>query len=278
MSEARPIEVEVEGGIAVITLCRPQRLNAYTTEMGIALFGTIAELDDNDEVRAIIVTGAGRAFCAGADLGDGGSTFARSDRWVESAALEAKTRPWRLKTPVIAAINGPAVGIGATMILPWDIRIASDKARFGFVFVRRGIIPEAGSTWYLPRLVGFAAAADLMLTGRIISAREALELRLVSRVVPHDELMPTVMHIARDIAANTSPVAVGLTKRLLWQQLMRNDAAMAKDVEDEHFHFIGAQPDAAEGVESFLQRRAPQWKQGASALGDRGVPDDDVLK
>src|SRR5262249_33877692 len=154
------------------------------------LFGAIDELDRSDEVRAIVITGAGRAFCAGADLAAGGATFAGgADTWAKARALEAKVRPWKLRTPIIAAINGPAVGIGATLPLRWDTRLAPARARLGFVFPRRGIVPEANSTWILPRLIGFSRAMELLVTGRILSATEALEQGLVSRVVPHDELL-----------------------------------------------------------------------------------------
>ncbi len=200
--EPKNIRIAVQGAVATITLNRPQRLNAYTVEMGIELFRSLAELDRREDIRAIIVTGEGRGFCAGADLETGGDTFARERAWQAAAELEKKTRPWNMATPVIAAINGPAVGIGATLPLAWDIRIASDKAKIGFVFTRRGILPEAGSTWYLPRLVGLSKALDLLLTGRILSAEEALEQGIVSRVVPHDDLLSVAREIAEDIAKN----------------------------------------------------------------------------
>jgi enoyl-CoA hydratase/carnithine racemase len=254
-----PVRVEQDGSIARIILCRPERLNAFTPQMGVALFDAIAELDRDDDVRAIVVTGEGRAFCAGADLGAGGETFASEDTWKDSHAREMRTPPWRLVTPIIAAINGPAVGVGATLPLWWDLRIASDRARIGFVFTRRGIIPEAGSTWILPRLVGMSAALDLLITGRMLSADEALRLGLVSRVVPHDELVETAMRIARDVAENTAPVSVAITKRLVWRQLFDSDPVAAREVEDVLFRWVGRQPDAAEGVAAFLEKRPPRW-------------------
>jgi len=259
------LRTSVEDRVATLTLNRPDRLNAYTVEMGIELFSALHRLDQDDAVRAIVVTGEGRAFCAGADLESGGATFARERAWQAARELEEKTRPWVLRTPVIAAINGPAVGIGATLPLQWDIRIASERAKIGFVFVRRGICPEAGSTWILPRLVGAARAAELLLTGRILSADEALGFGIVSRVVPHEQLMEVALGIARDIAENTAPVSVAVTKRLLWHQLGETDPAAGKDYEDLWFDWIGKQPDAAEGVLSFLEKRKPDWKMPKNA-------------
>ena len=256
--------LERDGPVAIITLNRPDRLNAYTVQMGMELFGALHELDMDDGTRAIVITGAGRAFCAGADLASGGDTFAGDRTWEKAAALEAKVKPWNMRTPVIAAINGPAVGIGATLPLSWDIRIASDKAKIGFVFTRRGIIPEANSTWLLPRLVGAAKAMDLMLTGRIVTAHEALDYGIVSRVVPHDALMDQVRALALDIAKNTAPVSVAITKRLLWRQLLDDDPVRAKAREDSLFYWIGKQPDAAEGVTAFLEKRDPAWKMSAA--------------
>ncbi len=266
MSQPEFIVVESDGPVATLTLNRPERLNAYTVAMGIEIYSAIAELDRREDVRAIIVTGSGRAFCAGADLEPGGDTFARERAWQAAAELEAKVRPWNLSTPIIAAINGAAVGIGATLPLQWDIRIASERAKIGFVFTRRGILPEANSTWILPRLVGLAKAMDLLLTGRILTAAEALEHGIVSRVVPADELMATATNIARDIAENTAPASVAITKRLLWRQLSETSPVRAKALEDALFDWIGKQPDAAEGVLSFLEKREPRWT-GSAASG-----------
>lgn len=265
MAQHEQIIVERRDGYALITLNRPDHFNAYTTRMGVELFGSIAELDGEDAVRAIVITGAGKHFCAGADLESGGDTFAESD-FSDAATFEDRTRPWNLSTPIIAAFNGAAVGVGATLPLSWDLRIASERAKLGFVFTRRGIIPEANSTWLLPRLVGMATALDLLLTGRMVLAAEALELGLVSRVVPPDELLSTAEQMARDIAKNTAPVSVAITKRLAWRQLMQNDAAECKRLEDELFYWSGKQADAAEGVNAFLEKREPAWK--LSKTGD----------
>ena len=274
MSDESTIRVEREQAVAVVTLNRPDRLNAYTVRMGNELYGALHELDADDGVRAIVVTGAGRAFCAGADLEPGGATFSGERRFEGTREAERKVRPWDLRTPILAAINGAAVGIGATLPLQWDIRVASERAKIGFVFTRRGIVAEAHSTWILPRLVGFATAMDLLLTGRVLTAEEALRCGLVSRVVPHDDLLPTVRAMAADIAKSTAPVSVALTKRLLWRQLMETDPRRAKTVEDEVFYWAGAQPDAAEGVTAFLEKREPAWKMAkSSAL----PPEVDVL-
>jgi enoyl-CoA hydratase/carnithine racemase len=251
------IEIEVADRVALIRLARPDRLNAFTTRMGVELFGALAELDRDDAVRAIIITGKGRAFCAGADLDPGGKTF--DPRWEASRVAEDKVKPWTLCTPTIAAINGAAVGVGATLPLLWDIRIASDQARIAFPFTRRGIAPEAGSTWILPRLIGMSAAMDLLLTGRTVSAHEALALGLVSRVVPPAELGPTAIAIARDIADNTAPVSVALTRRLLWRQLATSDPVEGRSQEDAVFQWTTRQPDAPEGIKSFLEKRRPVW-------------------
>lgn len=270
MSEHSTIETRVEDGVATIFLNRPDRLNAYTVQMGVELFGTLHDYDLDDAVRVVVITGKGRAFCAGADLASGSDTFAGEHTWEAAGELEQKVLPWRSRKPTICAFNGPAVGIGATLPLQWDIRIASEKAKIGFVFVRRGIIPEAGSTWLLPRLIGTANALELMLTGRILTAREALDFGLVSRVVPHDRLLDVAYDIARDIAANTAPVSVAITKRLIWRQLVCDDPAEAKALEDRLFHWAGKQPDAAEGVESFLEKRPPRWRMSAA----RDLPEE----
>jgi enoyl-CoA hydratase/carnithine racemase len=256
---AETIRMRVDDRVGLITLYRPERLNAYTAQMGAELFGAMAEFDEDDDIRAIVVTGEGRAFCAGADLAAGGSTFAGDDTWKLAHDNEKRVRPWNRRKPVIAAINGPAVGIGATLLLHWDVRIASDRARIGFVFTRRGIVPEASSTWILPRLIGMSRAMEIMLSGKIMDANECLQQGLVSRVVPHEQLMQEVMTYAHDLADNTAPLAVAATRRLLWRQLLEDDPNRARALEDEIFHWSGKTPDAAEGVTSFLEKRAPKW-------------------
>jgi enoyl-CoA hydratase/carnithine racemase len=275
----------VADGVATITLHRPERLNAFTPVMAAELAGAAAAADADDDVRVVVVTGAGRAFCAGADLGGGEETFrdrgARPDP-VPRGTVDGVPRDWggiaslpfaRLRKPVIAAVNGPAVGIGATMTLPMDVRIAAASARFGFVFARRGIVQEAASSWFLPRVVGISQAVEWVATGRVFDAAEALRGRLVSRVVPDDELLPTALGLAREIADNTSGVAVAAARQLLWSMLGAPSPWDAHRAESRALVELGAGPDAAEGVASFLERRPARFP---ARLGDgptvAGVP------
>lgn len=263
----------VDDGVATITLNRPERMNAYTAQMGLELRDAFAACDTRDEVRAVIVTGAGpRAFCAGADLEGAGAIFAGA-RAVGDAPL-GPPGGWRLRKPIIGAINGVAVGVGATLPLQWDIRLAAESARIGFVFVRRGLLPEAGSTWTLPRIVGFSRASELLLTGRLLSAREALEYGVVGRVVPDAELLPAARAIARDIAQHAGPVAVAVTKRLLWHMQGVPDAEEAQAIEGPLFAWATGTPDAAEGIVSFLEKRPPRWSMRVSTdMPDLGLLD-----
>ncbi len=251
--------------IGTITLNRPERLNAYTWTMGNEMRDAILEVENDPDLRVAIVTGAGRGFCAGADLAGGEDTFDYSKQ-DESQRRERQVEPssllkwyFSLKKPVIVAYNGPAVGVGVTMTLPFDIRIAAESARLGIVFNRRGIIPEIGCPWLLPRIVGISRAAEIMYTGRVLSAQEALEFGLVSRVVPDDELMPTARALAREIAVNCAPVSVALTKKMLYEFLTETDIEKAERVNHVYFAWTGTQPDAREGVVSFLEKREPSW-------------------
>jgi enoyl-CoA hydratase/carnithine racemase len=256
MPESIAIDIEADGAVAIVTLQRPARLNAYTPSMGVELFTAFDELPRRG-VRAIVVTGVGRAFCAGADLHE--VRFGDDEAFAPSRAAESRVSPWRMRVPVIAAINGPAVGIGATLPLGWDLRIASERATLAFPFVRRGLVPEANSTWILPRLVGLSAAMDLLLTGRTIDAEEARALGLVSRVVPHDRLLDEALTIARQLATECSPTAIAATRRLIWRQLAESDPIAAKAREDRVFMWAGARDDVRAGVQAFLERRTPQW-------------------
>jgi enoyl-CoA hydratase/carnithine racemase len=262
------IACEISDRIATITLNRPERLNAYTSTMRRELATAFRQCDADDGVRVVIVTGAGRGFCAGADMSEGSNAFDRADReqYQEQVRREraADIRPWEMTKPIIAAINGAAVGVGITMTLQWDIRIAAESAKIAFAFVRRGVMPEALSTWFLPRLVGVSRAAELLFSGRTLSAREALDFGVVGRVVPDAELMPTVRSLAEDIAQNAAPVSVALTKRLIWHNLTEPDLQRAEDIESRLFWWTGTQPDAREGVRAFLEKRAPQWTMKAS--------------
>lgn len=255
---------ETSDEIATITLNRPERLNAWTWQMGMELWDALMKVEDDPNLRVTILTGAGRGFCAGADLSGGGSTFDLSKRSREEQEQRARrgtaiSRYFSLKKPVIVAINGPTVGVGVTFILPFDIRIASESARIGIVFNRRGVIPEIACPWILPRIVGLSRAAELMYTGRILNAQESLEFGLVSRVVPDDKLMDTAREIADEILLS-APVSVALTKVMLYQFLTEPNADKAEIINHRYFEWTGLQPDAREGVVSFLQKRRPEWK------------------
>lgn len=274
MTEYEQIIVEREGAVALITLNRPDRMNAWTWTMSAELGRAFGELDEDDSCRAIVVTGAGRAFCAGADLGGGGGTFSGESGAIGSrddatAARRSKPSP-ALNTPIIGAINGAAVGAGLTMPIEWDLRVAAEDAKLGFVFNRRGIMPDADLLWLVPRLIGTTAAMDLLLTGRIFTGREAFELGLVNRCVPQAEVVDTAMDLARDIAVNTGPVSAAITKRVLWEFLTEPDRRAAAKRQSRLFGWTGQQPDAKEGVMAFLEKRAPEWKLSKS----RDYPED----
>jgi enoyl-CoA hydratase/carnithine racemase len=255
------ILLDLSDGVATITLNRPEKLNAYTAQMGEEVHEAFRELDDNDDARVIVVTGAGRAFCAGADLSAaGGDTFNSDKRPERNERRPHAIRPWNMKKPIIAAINGAAVGVGITLPMQWDIRVAAESARMGFVFVRRGVIPEALSLWILPRVIGVAKANELLMTGKIINAREALEFGIVSHVWPDAEFKARVRELALDIAQNTAPVSVAMTKRLIYGLLAEDSVAGAQAIESKAFPWVGRQPDSNEGVSAFLQKRKPAWK------------------
>ena len=251
--------------VATITLHRPEKLNAFTHVMRDELVDAFSRADDDDEVRVVIVTGAGRAFCAGADLSAGRDTFDYAKR----EGLDAQThrdgggqvtlRLYEMKKPVIAAVNGPAVGIGATMLLPMDLRLASSAARFGFVFTRRGIVPEACSSFFLPRLVGIARALDWTLTGRVFGADEALAGGLVQKVVPPAELLPAAQALAREIVEHTSPVAVALARQMMWKMLGADHPMEAHKVDSRGIFHMGHSPDVAEGIAAFKEKRKPAF-------------------
>lgn len=267
----RTIVLDVDGPIATLTLNRPDRLNAFTIRMGEEVVDAFDACDANDEVRAIIVTGAGRAFCAGADLGTGGDTFAGMERESDdrtSAAPAAERDPGGVMNlrifastkPVIAAINGPAVGIGATMTLPMDVRLISENARVGFVFAGRGIVIDGAASWFLPRIVGIDRALEWCLTARIFGADEAHGAGLVRSVLPADQLLPAARALAEEIATNTAPVSASLTRALLWRMLGASHPMEAHRVESVAIAHTGARADAGEGITAFFQKRRPQWQ------------------
>ena len=252
----------VADGIATLTLNRPDKLNAFTGLMREEVIAAFDQIDADDDVRCVIVTGAGRGFCAGADLSAGGSTFDYDARGVSEAEQVKRDgggtvslRIFDCKKPVIAAVNGPAVGVGVTMQLPMDIRIASTEARFGFVFSRRGVVPEACSSWFLPRIVGIQQALEWVFTGRVFGAEEALAGGLVRSVVPPDELIPAATKLAREIADNTSAVSVALGRQMLWRMLGEPHPMMAHRIDSRGISAMGRSADAYEGVSSFLEKR-----------------------
>ena len=263
---------EQDGPILTVTLNRPDKLNAYTATMGLELEDVFVSANDDDTVRVIIVTGAGRGFCAGADISGGADAFNSnaegSVAFSTDASAQAKRRAdggfvgaiFNCKKPVIAAINGAAVGVGITVTLPMDIRIATPAAKLGFVFARRGLVPEAGSAWFLPKLVGLSQALRWCLSGRLITADEALRGGLISEIVEPDQLLPRAREIAQEIADNTSPVAVALTRQMLWRfsgdpspfPLLAVDGGLAFE--------LGSSPDVREGVAAFLEKRPPDFQ------------------
>jgi enoyl-CoA hydratase/carnithine racemase len=263
--DSQEIRYEVKDRVATVTLYRPDKLNAFTRRMRDELIDAFGHADADDGVRAVIVTGSGRAFCAGADLSGGGGTFDYARRGDASqddhrdGGGRVSLAIFALKKPVIAAINGAAVGVGATMTLPMDIRIASSAAKFGFVFARRGIVPEACSSWFLPKVVGISRAAEWVYTGRVFGADEALAGGLVSRVVAPEELMPAALALAREIADNTSAVAVALARQMLWRMVSADHPMEAHKVDSRGIFAMGASPDVKEGIAAFLEKRAPNF-------------------
>jgi len=263
---------DLSDGVLTLTLNRPDKLNAFTRELVEEYLDVLDEVDRNDEIRVLIVTGAGRGFCAGADLSVGSKTF---DSVTTGAATGAEVprdygglvslRLFECLKPVIAAINGAAVGVGATHILPMDIRLASESARFGFVFARRGIVPEACSSWFLPRAVGISKAMEWVATGRLIGAEEARSAGLVSEVHSADELLPRAREIAAEIVLNTSAVSVALSRQMLWTMLGADHPMDAHILDSQGIHYMGASADAVEGVSSFLQKRAPEFSMKVSS-------------
>jgi enoyl-CoA hydratase/carnithine racemase len=272
--EFEQIVYEVEDQVLTITLNRPERLNAFTKTMGLELLEAFDRADADDDVRAVIVTGAGRGFCAGADLQAGGSTFDYRGRQEGGEAPRdgggrIALRIFESLKPVIAAINGPAVGVGITMTLPMDIRLAADDARMGFVFTRRGIVPEACSSWFLPRLVGISQAMEWAATGRVFEADEALAGGLVRSLHPVAELRDAARALAREIAENTAPVSVALARRLMWDMLGASHPMEAHRADSRAMFARGRSADAAEGITSFLEKRPANYPDRVSD----GLPD-----
>jgi enoyl-CoA hydratase/carnithine racemase len=268
------ITTELDDRVLTITLNRPERLNAWTATMARELIAAFDRADADDEVGAIIITGAGRGFCAGADLAAGGETFDYRKRGATDAQPRDNGGQFTLRVfdslkPVIAAINGPAVGVGATMTLPMDVRLAAQDARMGFVFARRGIVPEACSSWFLPRVVGISRAMEWVASGRVFSAQEALEGGLVRSLHPGDQLLDAARALAGEIVENAAPVSVALARRMMWRMLGAEHPMVAHRADSRAMFARGQSADAAEGVSSFLQKRPATFGDRVSA----GLPD-----
>jgi len=254
------IKIERDGAVAILRLNRPDQLNALTTEMIAGYVDVLDTVDADNDVRAVVVTGAGRAFCAGADLSGGADTFNRND---EQAHRDGggilNLRIFEMTKPMIAAINGPAVGLGATQTLPMDIRIASETAKIGFVFARRGIVADGCASWFLPRVVGVSKALEWTMSGRVFGAQEALDAGLVRDVLPPDQVLPKALELAHEIADNTSAVSVALNRQMLWRMLGADHPIAANELESRALNAVGGTPDAHEGVTSFLEKRPAKY-------------------
>jgi enoyl-CoA hydratase/carnithine racemase len=266
------ITTELSDGILTITLNRPERLNAWTATMGRELIEAFDQADADDDVRAIIMTGAGRGYCAGADLATGGETFDYRARAAEASLLSATEggvprdnggqftlRMFASTKPVIGAINGPAVGVGATMTLPMDVRLAAENARIGFVFARRGIVPEACSSWFLPRVVGISRAMEWVSTGRVFSAQEGLDAGLLRSLHPTEELLPAARELAREIVENAAPVSVALARQMMWRMLGAEHPMIAHRADSRGMFARGQSADAVEGISAFLEKRPAEF-------------------
>ena len=271
--EFKTIIYKKENQILTITLNRPERLNAFTGQMMDDLIAAFDEAGKDDDIRVVVVTGAGRGFCAGADLGAGADTFNRDVRdnkdqrpikgenleWLRDGGGRTTLAIYECPKPIIAAINGPAVGVGVTMTLPMDIRLASDKARFGLVFARRGLVPEAASSWFLPRIVGISKALEWTYSGKVFSSEEALSGGLVRSVHSSEELLEEAYKISNEIIENTSAVSVALTRQMLWKMLGADHPMEAHKVDSRAIYALGKGADAKEGVNSFLEKRTPEF-------------------
>lgn len=267
------VVVERYGAVAVVKLNRPEVGNAVTTPMLSELGAAQQELDADKDVRAIVITGEGRMFCTGTDLSNQASTWSDQRGWDDerpgdppSGAARGGTR--HLNTPVIAAVNGSAVGAGLTIALGCDIRIVAEDAKLGAVFVRRGVIADGDLNWWLPRYIGLSNALDLLLTGRLISGRQAVEMGLASQAVAREQVLDTALGLAQDIAVNCSPLAMAVTKSLVYRELAEVDPQRAHGTEWTAFKRMGREPDAAEGPKSFMEKRDPVWVSDKRAVAE----------
>ena len=258
MTDYTDIRYEVEGRVAIITLDRPDVLNAFSGQMGRELEDAMHRSDADEDVRVVVITGAGRAFCSGADFSNGPAVFGAPSEKSTFSADPLRLHPWQLRKPVIAAINGHAIGLGITITLQCDMRIVAREAKLGIVQNRRGVMPDAHSHWTLPRIVGHARAAEILLTGKNFSGADAERWGLANEALDADQVLPRALEIAQDIAVNVAPVSVGISKRLLWRDPPPTRDEVLHLETRLHLHVMGA-PDAREGVMAFLERRDPQW-------------------
>tara|TARA_E500000331_G_scaffold309485_1_gene315630 strand:- start:673 stop:1533 length:861 start_codon:yes stop_codon:yes gene_type:complete len=265
MKNLETVRTEVRENSLIIYLSREERMNAFTLTMQQEIVKVLDDAEEDDDIKAIIFTGDGKAYCAGADLSSGGDTFdnrkgrERTNDVVRDSGGLLTLRLFKCKKPLIAAVNGAAVGIGATMLLPMDTRICSDQARFGFVFAKRGIVPEAASSWFLPRLIGINKALELCYTGKVISAEEAKEIRLVSEILNQDKLIDRALEIAKEFTAESSQISIALTRQMMWRMLGADDPMEAHKIDSRAVFELGQSREAIEGVNSFLEKRPPSF-------------------
>ena len=265
MKNLETVRTEVRENSLIIYLSREERMNAFTLTMQQEIVKVLDDAEEDDDIKAIIFTGDGKAYCAGADLSSGGDTFdnrkgrERTNDVVRDSGGLLTLRLFKCKKPLIAAVNGAAVGIGATMLLPMDTRICSDQARFGFVFAKRGIVPEAASSWFLPRLIGINKALELCYTGKVISAEEAKEIRLVSEILNQDKLIDRALEIAKEFTAESSQISIALTRQMMWRMLGADDPMEAHKIDSRAVFELGQSGEAMEGVNSFLEKRPPSF-------------------
>ena len=250
------VRIEITDGIAVVTLSRPEHRNAFTGRMGLELGAIYGQCDEDDAIRAVVLTGEGDVFCAGAELsGDG---FGRPRKGTRFTASPVEPPAWKVRKPVIAAVNGHAVGIGLTLPMQCDIRLVAEEARLGFLQVRRGTIPDAQSHWTVTRAAGFAVAAELFLTGRLFSGRDAVGLGLASQALPAPDVFPAALEMARDIATHVAPLSAALSKKLLWDDGV-GDSRTVEQLETSYHVLLMNHADAGEGPRAWLEKRAPRW-------------------
>ena len=265
MKNLETVRTEVRENSLIIYLSREERMNAFTLTMQQEIVKVLDDAEEDDDIKAIIFTGDGKAYCAGADLSSGGDTFdnrkgrERTNDVVRDSGGLLTLRLFKCKKPLIAAVNGAAVGIGATMLLPMDTRICSDQARFGFVFAKRGIVPEAASSWFLPRLIGINKALELCYTGKVISAEEAKEIRLISEILNQDKLIDRALEIAKEFTAESSQISIALTRQMMWRMLGADDPMEAHKIDSRAVFELGQSREAIEGVNSFLEKRPPSF-------------------